>query len=397
MLDAKLWCCHSCRWIRNLSGLQHPQGYGSSVRGTYLVGPPSIIFSWLAHAGRPDQGHGPAPASPGQHMSPASEAPNQVSSPTVLPTASGKVAPCKPTAQPSLDPVKPQIEEGLQELPVSSPAVVLDHAQAFQKVPAAPQTSRPSNSPSAMSSETRSASHNRPQGHHAEDTVSRHAKNKLQPAAASEKATPTAQVSHAESSVSRHVSNALKPVASSSTKVAPRAQTAHAEETINRHASNEQKVAAPSHHDAAPSPVPAEMQAESVNGSTRSQQADSITPAKQTASPEKNAGFAATASAWLNRHSPGKKVDRESNSKGAQATTAASKSTKLEQDAGKAEAPPPSVLAPAAQMAGSHNQTPVFQTSAAAATTKKLDSGAQPVAAALEPSKVRAVLGYIVH
>ena len=325
-------------------------------------------------------------------MSPASEAPNQVSSPTVLPAA-----PCKPTAQPSLDPIKPQIEEGLQELPISSPAVVLDHSQAFQRAPAVPQTSRPSGRQSTTSSETRNASHNLPQGRRAEDAASRHAVNKHKPDAASEKATSMTQVLHAESSTKKHASNELKPVASSSTKVAPTGHTAHAEDIINRHASNAQKLDAPAQNAAGPGTVPATMQAESVNGSTRPQQALSNTTAKQTASPEKKAGFAATASAWLNRHTPSKKNGEASDSKDAQATTAARKSTKLEQDAGKAEAPSSGVPAPAAQMAGSRNQTPVFQASGAAATTKKLDGGAQPVAAALEPSKVSAVPGCIVR
>ncbi|KAK9826529.1 hypothetical protein WJX74_000524 [Apatococcus lobatus] len=357
--------------------------------------PVNLVFAAPAggHSfkGEPKQGHKSA-AAPEQRMSPASEAPTQVSSPTAAPAVNGKAAPCKPAAQPSLDSIKPQIEEGLQELPVSVPAVVLDQFETFQRAPAVPNVNMASGSQSARSAENVSTGHQRVQARHVEDRAGKHASKEHQPDAATPgKGTSTAAFPQTGGSTSSHASNAERVSASSPDKAWTTAHAPQANETISRHTVNEEKQIAPIQKTPAPAPVPAAARStDSANGSGKVQQGHRPDPIKQNMSPQRQPGFASTASTWLNRHSPNKKDEKASSTHGILAPRAAeeaSKDTQPEQDAGRSKAITPGFSAPAGQRAGSQEQTPVFQASAAAATAKKLESAAHPVPAALEPSK----------
>lgn len=324
----------------------------------------------VAHAGQPDKGHRATLADAGQVMSPASEAPKQVTSPTRVASAEGKTAPCKPVVPPSLEPVKPEIEEGLQELPVSVPAVVLDQAEATHKAPAVPEMNiAPAGAPAA-SIGNGSISHHGVQQHHAENPASKPPAEGHRSADPGDKNAAAVHPQKAEPSINKHADHKQKPLGAS------------------------EKAGSPAHAAALPT--------ESITGSKQLQHDHQPVSQKQDApTGERTATTAAsTAGAWLNSHSPGKKVDKASSSIGAPAVAKAqtpSKPTQHEQDADKAQAPPPSITAQAAEEAGGQAAQPVFQASAASATAKKRETGSQPVAAALEPSKVSMYVHWDLH
>lgn len=321
--------------------------------------PAEALSNPVACAGQPDKGHrSPTPAG---IMSPASEAPKQVSSPSKLATIDSKAAPCKSVVPPSLDPVKPEIEEGLQELPVSVPAVVLDQSEAAHKAPAVPEMNIASAGAPAASTGNGSISHHGVQQHHAEDATSKLPAEGHKSADSQDKKAAASLPQKAESSINKHADHKQEPLGASKKAVSPAQATA--------------------------------MCNDKVDGSKQVHQQHGSGSLKQDApSGERGATTAAsTAGAWLNSHSPSKKVDKAASSTGAPAVAMAQTPSKLaqhEQDADKARAPSPSTTAQAVEEARDGAGTPVFQASAASATAKKLDTGAQPVAAALEPSKV---------
>ena len=348
-------------------------------------------------------------------MSPASEAPREVSSPTTLATADGKAAPCKPVAQPSLDPVKPEIEEGLQELPVSVPAVVLEQSETAQKAPAVPEMNMASAGAPAASAGNGSISRHRVPRHHAEEPVSKRAAEEHTPAASQTKAAAAMHPQKAEPFINRPTDIKQKPLGASEKAASPDHATAMRTDSIDGSKPLQHDHGPMSHKQDAPSGERAVSTAASTAGAWLKSHSPSKKGDKATSSPgapavakvqtpskstqhEQDTGKARASSpsitnagAWLKSHSPGKKVDKATSSPCAPAVAKAqtpSKSTQHEQDTGKARASSPSITMSASKQAKDQPQTPAFQTSAASATAKKLKSGAQPVAAALEPSKV---------